>query len=476
MLERSSEKIGIAEHANGKDKWVVTHDYPNNRLLAWPITENGIGDSVESDLGYTFNLSHTFNRAGYLTFSRDYSKVAIALYFTGVIILYDFDNSTGEFSNPIVIESATDEYDYCYGIEFSPDRTKLYCTKRGRSPSRIFQFDISSENQVDIINSRELIADNDEQDYFCALMLGPDSRIYVASHNHGYLHRIDDPNAAGSACGFSENAVYLEGRTCKKGLPTRAIAVSAIDTSSTGPDDTSKVVGLHPEIQIACEETACAVPGTKINIYYTLKLSEDILESGDKSGLLEAKFLFDRFLLFPDDKKVTAQTMLGEDLEIVFQENISAHSNYVFNSSLSFYAGLGKRTRTDITLTALQINGIDYMVDTLEITDGCACIEVCNEGGARLVNPENETTIASISPNPAESNFSIEINLIEIGQTELYLLDILGRPVKTLLSEDINETGERILSFGTPGLQSGLYSLMLKTPTITRNAILSIVK
>ncbi len=480
LLERGSEKIGIAEHDNGTDKWICTHEFLENRIIAWPITNNGIGEPVYSPLGYDLNLNHTWNRAGYMTFTRDFSKMAMAMYFAGIVLVYDFNSSTGEFDNLIVLNPLDGFGQYAYGVEFSPDGSKLYCSKRGRAPSRVFQYDLSLGSEDAINDSRITLAEvegNENMDHYSALMLGPDDKIYVASHKHDFLHRIDNPNAAGTACNFAEDAVYLEGKLSLKGLPARAWAVPvSSDTSNTDPDpDTSDVVGLNPEMGFECDMINCTVPGNKVSIPYTIEYSDEILKSGNMSGIVEAQIQFDRFILYPDDTKIQASFEDGIYRIATLRETISSGNGYIMGGEIQFYAGLGKQESTTIDIIGLTINGISYNTDTLNLTSGCACIEVCNAGGKRLINPEGEPNII-LHENPAGETADLEIELIEDGRTTVQIIDITGRIVGTILDRTINGESLIEISYNTENLHSGLYGLRLTTPTVSKCVLLRIFK
>lgn len=481
LLDKSSEKIAIARHANGTDYWIVAHEYDSEKIYAWPISKDGIGEPVISDLNYSFNLNHTWNKAGYLTFNRDYTKMAAAFYFVGSVVLYDFDNSNGIATNPIVIhdEEQTDKYTYTYGVEFSPDGSKLYFTKRGRRPSILYQADISSNSTDDINNSVQQLAfteSNDSADYYCALMLAPDNKIYVASHKNQYIHRIDNPNALGEACAFVENAVYLEGKESRKGLPTRAIAVPAYNPADTTENpDTSDVTGLNPEMSFSCE-TTCYDPGTRRNLAYKINLSQDIIQSGDQTGDTEFELSYNRFILDQDEPKVVSESQDGDIATILVRDNISSHNNYVFTGYVGFYAGLGNTASTTIEIGRLNINGIEYYIDTLEVSDGCFCINVCNQGGPRLVNPERQALMKMESPNPANDFLKLELELIEKGATELYLIDMLGRKAATLMSKNIAIPGKETVNYSLYNIHSGMYNLVLKTPSGSISKLVMVVK
>ena len=57
-----------------------------------------------------------------------------------------------------------------------------------------------------------------------ALLLGPDSKIYMSVNYSNYVGRVNHPNSAGLMCDFVENAVLLgpdilTANTCSNGFP-----------------------------------------------------------------------------------------------------------------------------------------------------------------------------------------------------------------------------------------------------------------
>lgn len=93
----NSEAMTIVRHCNGNDFWLITEQvvcvdfpfgcYPNNNLLIYSISETGVSyEGAYQGLGYC---------CGAMKFNPQGNK----FYYGN--ILYDFDNETGTFSNPI---------------------------------------------------------------------------------------------------------------------------------------------------------------------------------------------------------------------------------------------------------------------------------------------------------------------------------------------------------------------------------------
>lgn len=162
------------------------------------------------------DLSGT-DRYGCLRFSGDGSKLCYVLGGTATgetVQLCNYDNVTGIML--VVGNLATGgEIPDAYSAEFSADNTKLYVT--GKDGDFIYQYDLSLSTFAAIKASRVNIANGPGMK--CGLLRGPDGRIYVSRDGQEYLGVIDDPNQAGIACGYVNDGVYLDGRTCTKALP-----------------------------------------------------------------------------------------------------------------------------------------------------------------------------------------------------------------------------------------------------------------
>ena len=125
-------------------------------------------------------------------------------------------------------------------------------------------------------------------------------------------------------------------------------------------------------------------------------------------------------------------------------------------------------------------------IDSLWWTDGTArvdlagaecevCVEVCREGGTRLYFAEGRLNLAQNRPNPFNTTTLIEYEVIERGPTALFILDVMGRRVATLLEATL-EPGRYVTRFDATGLVSGNYICVLQTPTQSVFKLMVLVK
>lgn len=228
LLAEVSEKVTAVRHSNGRDVWVVAHLFNSNEFCSFLVTESGIDTNFVSSKTGTVHEGpiSTNNSVGVMKISPDGTRLALAIHGKKMYEIFNFNASTGQVSNPIPSPSA---YSGAYGVEFSPDTKYLYTTTAfvGGLPdsvSRLYQFDISQG--AGVFDSPVEIAINESAEYFCALQLATDGKIYVARSPQGFdkVGVIYNPKRPGLACNFnilngSASSFDLAGKRSRYGMP-----------------------------------------------------------------------------------------------------------------------------------------------------------------------------------------------------------------------------------------------------------------
>ncbi len=233
----SSEKQCATHHANGMDVWVVMHSL--DTFYAYLLTSAGFtAMPVISTVGLVDN-----GVAGPMRFSPGGNKLAMGTYSatdTLNVGLLDFDNSSGMFSNSIAIANGGNQ---CYGVEFSPDGSKLYASDFINTA--IYQYNLNAGSTASIIASKVNIATALSGLNSTSMQIGPDKKIYVAIPYEHFLSTIDNPNALGIACNFNNATVPLTTGMCELGLPQ---IVSDYFNAPTGIENVvnNDVMTLYP--------------------------------------------------------------------------------------------------------------------------------------------------------------------------------------------------------------------------------------
>lgn len=216
LLDSTCEKLTATYHANQIDYWLITHERNTSNFYAYPITAAGIGAPIISASGIAHQglVAGSDVLVGQLKASPDGTRLALATSAgNNTFEIFDFDNNTGVVSNPITISGP--QYEYPYGVEFSPDGTMLYCSSTANN--KVYQFNLTSGSASAIIASEVVIAE--PASTIGALQLGPDSRIYIARYNSFYLGVINSPNLVGLNSDYVDDGVSLGSKRSRTGLP-----------------------------------------------------------------------------------------------------------------------------------------------------------------------------------------------------------------------------------------------------------------
>lgn len=219
----TAEKITATEHLNGVNYWIIAHGWGSDSFLVYEITPNGLNTvPIIQNVGAIHQGG--FSAIGYMKSSPNGQKLALARWSTNSSVeVFDFDNSSGIISNPILIENIFYQgiYGGAYGVEFSPNSKLLYVSDLAsnmNANSRVHQFNIELQNQTEILNSDILLYDGD--DFIGAIQSAKDGKLYLANENQPFLDIIEYPNIIGNAANYLNREISLGGRDARIGLPT----------------------------------------------------------------------------------------------------------------------------------------------------------------------------------------------------------------------------------------------------------------
>jgi len=234
VLGNTNEQLTATRHSNGTDFWVLVHTTSTNSFYAYQFSASGLNATpVISNIG-----SLQTSEIGYMKASHHGKQIAVSSHYDLFFELLDFDNSTGDLSNPVNLGCPPVVFGP-YGIEFSPNDSLLYGAPF--EPPVILQWDISSGIAAQIISS-EIAIDTASSIDGGALQLAPDGKIYMAKYSTQYLTVINNPNVYGTGCNFVDNGFSLAPELCQAGLPNflpEMLGTSSLPAASFASSDSS---------------------------------------------------------------------------------------------------------------------------------------------------------------------------------------------------------------------------------------------
>ncbi|MBS1914165.1 MAG: DUF11 domain-containing protein [Bacteroidetes bacterium] len=281
LMTNSCEKVTATRHCNGRDYWVVAHEWGSNQFRSWLVSPDGVTGPVVSAVGpvYPRNDNDRTNTAGFATgcmkISPDGRRLAAASQWLFMAELYDFDNASGAVGNRLLLDSG--KYHY-YGVSFSPDNSKVYFSSES-APMKIFQWDLGLAAPAAIAASMTDLEVPGPNRTGGQLQLGPDGMIYATLYNSDRLGLIRSPNAAGLACDYEEPGILLPTPTWQ-GLPNLIDCDLFLPASATSDLNITKSVNSStPELgdTVTFTITVCNGLGCA---YATDVVVEDILPAG----------------------------------------------------------------------------------------------------------------------------------------------------------------------------------------------------
>ncbi len=208
----TTERVVAVRHCNNVDVWVVTQKWQSNQYLSYLVTSAGVNAvPVVSGVGAVLNVSPDF--IGYMKASPNGKKLAYVSYGTTFLQTTDFNAATGVVSNPMIINNAG--FSGGYGLEFSPDGSKLYISTWGSK--RLYQLDLCAGSQAQVAASTSLIFTSASN--LGDIQIGPDKKLYVARGQAPWAGVINSPNTLGAGCNYVDNGFNYGGPNGALGFP-----------------------------------------------------------------------------------------------------------------------------------------------------------------------------------------------------------------------------------------------------------------
>ena len=251
LLDIADEKLCAVALPDGTGVWLIAHKHFTNSFYAYLITPTGINPPIISNVGSVHTGSMGFYQGygtaiGQMKASSDGKRLGLVFsnVTPSVAEVFDFDAASGVVSNVIGLQASNNEY----GLEFSPDNTKLYTTNM----SGLYQFDLAAGSPAAINASMTQITSAG-----CIpgpLQLGPDGKIYVARCTYvvGIIYK---PNSPGLSCTFVNNGVNLTPGGHSTSLPSFIAGfqyhndrIHSCGAASAGPDHPPTTLWEYPDM------------------------------------------------------------------------------------------------------------------------------------------------------------------------------------------------------------------------------------
>ncbi len=462
-------------HCNGKDVWIVSHEYNSNNFRAYLLTSAGLsatpvisacGGTLTGDIG---------SAIGQLKVSPDGKKIAMAVFrdsnpssaCKSGFYLFDFDAASGIISNSVTLNNAMQ----AYGTEFSPDGSKLYGasswgTGSVVTSSYLYQWNVCAGTPSAIAASQYSIGLG--QIVAGSLQRAIDSKIYLAVSNQQSLCVINAPNLSGPSMSFSFNAINLSPKFSALGLPnfvntytkpspqpfTNTVTCNQVNfspppipTFSSGCSSTpyppngylwdfgEPSSGTANSSSLSSPNHVYASVGT-----YTVKLV--ILNACTNDTLIQSV----NITTLGPTPTVTGPTLICKGDR--YNYSVSGGSTYLWSTGSTASVVALQPTQTTVYTVSATANGCTQSKTFTVTVNPCLGIEDLESAG-----------IWRVYPNPVVNEIQIE----SAAEGTLKLFDLNG----SLIFEFALQQGANTINISA--VKAGVYNLQLSNPNFTSN-------
>lgn len=188
-----TEKVTAVKDPFNARYWVLAHQFGTSDFYAYSLTASGLSAPVITTIG-TAHTGTPQNSYGQMKFNPCGNKVALTIGYADVWELYNFNTNSGVVSNG----ASFPEFAHVYGIEFSPDASRIYVSTYDPTKTLV-QYDITPTN-TNVIASSQTTLSTTGGTY--GMQLASDGKIYVVKSFNQYLGVINSPNSLGLACNY----------------------------------------------------------------------------------------------------------------------------------------------------------------------------------------------------------------------------------------------------------------------------------
>lgn len=194
-------QLTACKHANGRDWWIISHEYYTNRYYKFLLAPDSILGPYSQYIGSAYRVLYF----GMNVFSPDGSKL-VHIGQSDTLDIFDFDRCTGELSNNISFKLPDSiQSNSC---AFSSNGRFLYAA----TLLNVFQYDMwANDIEASVTNVAEY-ADTVTgfPRWFGLMQLAPDNKIYISTYSGStFLHVIDQPDSLGVACNVIQSGIML---------------------------------------------------------------------------------------------------------------------------------------------------------------------------------------------------------------------------------------------------------------------------
>ena len=204
--EINAGRFTAVRHSNGMKWWIIVPSRNKNIYYKLLMSDSELLQKETQQIGTKHN---PIKGTGQDKFSPNGKKYAKFNPYEGLDI-YDFDRTTGLFSNAIHLPYWRNPEEVIVGgLEFSPNSQYLYIS----ALDTIWQFDVLDPEPFStktLVGAYDGFTEEGLGTGFFMMQIAPNNKIYMSCTNGTrYLHTIHNPDQKGISCDFRQHDLML---------------------------------------------------------------------------------------------------------------------------------------------------------------------------------------------------------------------------------------------------------------------------
>jgi hypothetical protein len=240
LIYNYGSKYGIKSmrHANGRDWWVITHEYPGDAFYIFSARPDGLQLVYKQHIGGYHGLIDSGLQSNSILGEMSVNlngNLLCTMASDGLIEVFDFDRCTGTLSNPVTLQNpgVLIEDLLTISANISPSGRFVYASTSYKVSTPLgFAYRLKIV-QHDVQNPQDTVVlweGNGPDHLIVQFEYGPDGKMWFNGYSDvskpqliypqkEYLHFIEFPEVKGVGCNLKFNQLYLGGRRAISGMP-----------------------------------------------------------------------------------------------------------------------------------------------------------------------------------------------------------------------------------------------------------------
>jgi len=259
--------------------------------------------------------------------------------------------------------------------------------------------------------------------------------------------------------------------------PPYSVTLTVTSDNGCSSSKTVTIGQSTANASVALKLDSCVEVSTQFVLKLKLFSSTGLVANGATKFKASIKFL-KNLILPPNSTPAANYSFVGDYCYLDVTGNVTETPNSTL-TEIPLVALLGDREHDYINIRSfewLDANNRNIPAISTQTTDVDYCVKgLCKAGGTRFYTQHGLDLLMQNVPNPAKAKTRIDFDITESSHVRIYLTDVLGKEVSTLVNSDYS-SGLHTIEFDASFLDQGSYYYTIQTKNSSSTRRMEVVK